>query len=103
MQGGLAKMLVPPPEGATAEMLQGYLKLLAEAYRRTRALAESFQVSLLKQHVLQDDVGILTFLLVLQKTESAMLRHVPSMDASTVIIFCTATGSAQPEHYYFEQ
>jgi hypothetical protein len=44
-QAAVDRMLSAPPAGASsAEAQQQHLKLLLEAYRRTRALAEQLQV-----------------------------------------------------------
>lgn len=43
MQASLDRLLVRPVATAAAESLQGYLKLLTEAFKRTLALADSLQ------------------------------------------------------------
>ena len=43
MQASLDRLLAPPAPAAAAEALQGYLKLVTEAFKRTMALAESLQ------------------------------------------------------------
>ena len=43
VQASLDRLLVPPTPTAAAEALQGYLKLVTEAFKRTMALAESLQ------------------------------------------------------------
>ena len=46
MQTVLTQMLSPPEADANREMLEAYLKLLAEAYQSTCALARNMQVCL---------------------------------------------------------
>lgn len=43
VQAAVARVLTPPPPDATAEALQMHLKLLAEVFKRTVALAEALQ------------------------------------------------------------
>ena len=43
MQASLDRLLVAPAPSAAAEVLQQYLKLVTEAFKRTMGLAESLQ------------------------------------------------------------
>lgn len=44
-QAAVDRLLTAPPPGANADALQHHLKLLVEAYKRTRSLAEQLQAS----------------------------------------------------------
>lgn len=60
VQNVLSQMLLPPASDASREMLEAYLKLLAEAYQSTCALAKNLQVFVMPNdfaHKIRRNVG----------------------------------------------